>query len=235
LNPSKQLLMINTIHKYSVTHAGPLTGSKYLLEALGKTLMIDFGAYQELKKLTELNWHRLPVKIGNIDLVLLPHVQADLRRFLPGLMKIGFAGRILGAAPVLKLAKNGPEEYGEAREETAFWTGRENYWAQRPFYDPQEIETTLYHFKEKTEGVWITLDSNIRLRFQYDGRSFIELEVSGRRLVFSGEGEWDEEHPFFNSDQAERADALPPDLGVFQAFDLAQSPRSVPESSFWLG
>jgi len=45
--------------------AGTVTGSKFLLTANGRRLLIDCGLYQGLKELRARNWDRLPVEAGS--------------------------------------------------------------------------------------------------------------------------------------------------------------------------
>jgi len=49
--------------------AGTVTGSKYLVEAEGKRLLVDCGLFQGLKELRLRNWNPLPEKAGIIRLV----------------------------------------------------------------------------------------------------------------------------------------------------------------------
>ena len=46
--------------------AGSVTGSKYLVEAAGKRLLIDCGIFQGLRELTERNFQPLAIDPTNI-------------------------------------------------------------------------------------------------------------------------------------------------------------------------
>ncbi len=50
--------------------AGCVTGSKYLLEAEGKRLLIDCGLFQGPKELRKRNWERWPEDPASLDWVL---------------------------------------------------------------------------------------------------------------------------------------------------------------------
>ena len=52
---------------------GTVTGSKYLVSAGGKQILIDCGLFQGLKQLRLKNWARLPVDPREIDAVILTH------------------------------------------------------------------------------------------------------------------------------------------------------------------
>ena len=66
-----------------------VTGSKYLLEANGKKLLIDCGMYQE-HHLKDRNWEPCPIPASEIDAVLLTHSHLDHCGLLPRLVKEGF-------------------------------------------------------------------------------------------------------------------------------------------------
>src|SRR2546429_4953072 len=53
--------------------AGCVTGSKYLVEAAGKKLLVDCGLFQGTNELKDRNWKPLPVDPGAIDYAMLTH------------------------------------------------------------------------------------------------------------------------------------------------------------------
>lgn len=54
----------NNIQIHFLGAAGTVTGSKYLIEVLGKKIMVDCGLFQGLKKLRNLNWDYLQVDVA---------------------------------------------------------------------------------------------------------------------------------------------------------------------------
>jgi metallo-beta-lactamase family protein len=74
--------------------AGTVTGSKHLLEADGRRILVDCGLFQGLKELRLRNWEPLPIDPATIDAVVLTHAHPDHCGYLPRLVAGGFKGRI---------------------------------------------------------------------------------------------------------------------------------------------
>src|SRR5579864_2900951 len=78
--------------------AGTVTGSKYLVEASGKRLLVDCGLFQGGNELTQRNWQRLPQDPYTIDFVVLTHAHLDHTGYLPKLVNDGYRGPIFANA-----------------------------------------------------------------------------------------------------------------------------------------
>ena len=174
--------------------AGVVTGSKFLLETSEKNIMIDCGMFQGLKELRELNWSPLPVNVKAIDVVLLTHGHLDHVGYLPRLVKQGFTGKILGTEPTLAIAEIILKDSAKIHEEEAKKANEENYSKHNPalpFYTKFEAEKTIKQFQVQMPDKWIQLSAHIAFRFQYNGHiigaTFIELDINGKRFVFSGD------------------------------------------------
>ncbi|SDS57839.1 metallo-beta-lactamase family protein [Polaribacter sp. KT25b] len=174
--------------------SGVVTGSKFLIETSEKNILIDCGMFQGLKELRELNWKDLPVAVKKIDVVLLTHGHLDHVGYLPRLVKQGFTGKIIGTAPTLAIAEIILNDSAKINEEDAEKANREHYSKHEPalpFYTVEDAEKTINLFKVEVENKWIDLSENIKYRFQYNGHiigaTFIELDIHGKRFVFSGD------------------------------------------------
>lgn len=174
--------------------AGTVTGSKYLVEAFGKKIMIDCGMFQGLKQLRLLNWEFPPVDVSSINAVLLTHGHLDHTGYLPKLIKSGFHGRIYGTLPTLEITEIILRDSAKLQEEDAERATRHGYTKHRPakpFYTMKDVEETIPHFKAEPLDEWIYLDQRIRFRYRYNGHiigaTFIDLEIGTKRFVFSGD------------------------------------------------
>lgn len=174
--------------------AGVVTGSKFLIETSEKNILIDCGIFQGLKELRELNWSNLPVNVKAIDVVLLTHGHLDHVGYLPRLLKQGFTGKVIGTAPTLAIAEIILKDSAKIHEEDTKKANKEKYTKHNPalpFYTKFEAEKTIAQFQVEMPDKWIVLSKNISYRFQYNGHiigaTFIELDINGKRFVFSGD------------------------------------------------
>ena len=184
----------NTIKVHFLGASGTVTGSKFLLTTPEKNILIDCGMFQGVKELREKNWEPLPADVGSIDVVLLTHGHLDHTGYLPRLVKEGFRGKIVGTAPTLAITKIILLDSGKIHEDEAKQANEEGYSKHKPakpFYTVAEAETTLRLFQVEEKDKWIELTENIKYRFRYNGHilgaTFIELDIFGKILVFSGD------------------------------------------------
>lgn len=174
--------------------SGTVTGSKFCLETDDQNILIDCGMFQGRKDLRRSNWEPLPFSVGLIDVVLLTHGHLDHTGYLPRLVKAGFKGKIIGTAPTLAITKIILLDSAKINEEEAEIANKEGYSKHRPalpLYNIQDAENTITLFRAEEINQWTQLSENIRYRFRYNGHiigsTFIEIEISGKRFVFSGD------------------------------------------------
>jgi metallo-beta-lactamase family protein len=84
--------------------SGSVTGSKYLVKTGSKQILVDCRLFEGLKKLGEINWDYLPVKISEIDTVLFTHGHLDHIGYVPRLIKTGYNGSVYGSSSTLAIA-----------------------------------------------------------------------------------------------------------------------------------
>ncbi len=174
--------------------ASTVTGSKYLLEIQDKKILIDCGLFQGEKSLRLLNWNVPQYDPKEIDLVLLTHGHLDHTGYLPRLVKLGFKGKIYGTYPTLDVAKIILKDTARIQESEARRANKEGYSKHRPalaFYTTKDVKRTLKMFRGLPQSQWIPLFDGFKVRFQYNGHilgaTYIELDLNGKRIVFSGD------------------------------------------------
>lgn len=174
--------------------AGTVTGSKFLIQALGRNILVDCGLFQGVKKLRQLNWDYLPVEASEVDVVLLTHAHLDHTGYLPRLIKAGFGGKIYGTPPTLDIAGIILRDSAKIQMEEAKQANKLGYSSHdpaKPLYNLKDVDEVLLHFEEAALDQWIHLCEGIQVRFRYNGHilgaAFIEIDIAGKRLVFSGD------------------------------------------------
>ena len=185
---------MGTVSAHFLGAAGTVTGSKTLIETPEVNILIDCGMFQGEKSLRERNWEPLPTDVPNIDLVLLTHGHLDHTGYLPRLIKEGFKGEIWGTPPTLAITKIILLDSGKIHEESAEKANQEGFSKHHPalpFYTVKEAERTLGHFRSRDPDIWHEISEGVRCRFikvgHMVGACFIELEIFGKLLVFSGD------------------------------------------------
>ncbi|HSM62960.1 MAG TPA: MBL fold metallo-hydrolase [Gillisia sp.] len=174
--------------------AGTVTGSKFLLETSHANIMIDCGMFQGLKELRLKNWEPFPFDVDKIDFILLTHAHLDHTGYLPRLVKQGFQGRIIGTAPTLSITEIILMDSAKINEEEAEKASLEGYSKHEqplPLYTEEDAKASIKLLEQAPLDTWKTLNEDISFRFQYNGHilgaTFIELKISGKIFVFSGD------------------------------------------------
>ncbi len=205
----------NEITIHFLGAAETVTGSKYLITAFGKNILIDCGMFQGLKELRLQNWDYPPINIPDIDVVLLTHGHLDHVGYLPRLVKGGFNKKIMAVKPTLEVAKIILEDSARIQEEDAERANRGGYSKHKPalpLYDLDDVEKTLAHFYPQQLDKWIELFDRIKVRFRYNGHiigaTFIELVIGDKTLVFSGDIGRKNDPLMRSPEQPEKADIL---------------------------
>lgn len=195
--------------------AETVTGSKFLIELEGFNIMIDCGLFQGEKALRLRNWEDLPFDVKKIDVVLLTHGHIDHVGYLPRLIKKGFRGRVIGTDPTLAIAEIILLDSAKIQEESAERANKEGYSKHQPalpLYTLLEAEKAIAQFESINEGEWMVLYDKVKVRFQCNGHilgsTFIELEIQGKRLVFSGDVGRKVDQLLFPPEKIKRADYL---------------------------
>lgn len=184
--------------------AGTVTGSKYLLEAEGKRLLVDCGLFEGNHSLRQRNWEALSVDPATIDWVLLTHAHIDHTGYLPRLVRNGFRGPIYANSATHELCTLLLPDSAYIQEEDARYAVKMGYSRHKPplpLYTVAEAQTTLNQFKEIPRADAFTISPQFSVR-PHDaghilGSSWLELTITenGKQIlvVFSGDvGRYDQ-------------------------------------------
>jgi metallo-beta-lactamase family protein len=182
--------------------AQTVTGSRYLLEAGGKRLLIDCGLYQE-RDLKNRNWDPFPISPSSIDAVLLTHAHIDHCGYLPRLVHDGFQGPVFGTFPTGEIAKIVLMDSAKLQAEDASLKRRrhdkENRQAphpEQPLYGPEDVEACCSRFQSVAYKQTFSIGDAIRVTY-FDaghilGSASIRVEADQSSILFSGDiGRWD--------------------------------------------
>ena len=181
--------------------ASTVTGSKHLLEAAGKRILVDCGLFQGVKNLRELNWKRLPVDASSIDAIILTHAHLDHSGYLPRLVRDGFRGPIVSTAATLSVADIILRDSAFLQErEAAFLTKHHasKHSPALPLYDSADAQRALELFTTRAFGAEFSLpDGGPTVMFRRAGHilgaATVDLVWHGRRIVFTGDlGRYDD-------------------------------------------
>src|ERR1700690_283780 len=112
--------------------AGTVTGSKYLVEAGGKRLLVDCGLFEGSKMLTQRNWDPPPVPPNSIDWVLLTHAHIDHTGYLPRLVNGGYRGPIYSNSATRQLWGLLLSDSPYLKEKNAKYASKKGYTSHKP-------------------------------------------------------------------------------------------------------
>lgn len=183
--------------------AGSVTGSKYLVEAAGKRLLIDCGIFQGLRELTERNYHPLSIDPKTIDYVVLTHAHLDHTGWLPVLVKDGYGGPIFANPATIDLTALLLKDSAHLQEEDALHPQKEMRGRPEhgPMYTSEDVDPVLRLMKPMPRLGEFGVDPVYRI-VSYDaghilGSSSLELTISEngakKVVVFSGDvGRYDQ-------------------------------------------
>jgi len=178
--------------------AGTVTGSKYLVEAGGKRLLVDCGLFQGPKELRLRNWDALPEDPGTFDWVVLTHAHLDHTGWLPRLVKGGYKGQIFADAATIELCNLLLPDSAHIMEEDSENANKQGYSKHKPalpLYTQDDVDPVLKAMIEIPRSAPFTISPQFTVR-PHDaghilGSCSLELTITenGKSLVvlFSGD------------------------------------------------
>lgn len=173
---------------------GTVTGSRYLVEAGDKRLLVDCGLFQGYKTLRLRNWAPFPVDPASIDAVVLTHAHLDHSGYLPRLVDEGFDGVVWCTPATRRLCGILLPDSAHLLEEEAGHANRlgtTRHHPAEPLYEVASAHTAVrrmraWEFETPFEPV-----PGVTARFRSQGHilgaAAVTLEYRGVRLTFSGD------------------------------------------------
>ena len=174
--------------------AGSVTGSKYLLEAQGGSVLVDCGLFQGLKALRLRNWEPPPVRPSTLDAVVLTHAHLDHSGYLPVLVRQGFAGRVFASNGTRDVCAILLPDSGHLQEEEASYANKRGFSKHKPALalytedDAREALKTIdgVGFGEEfrvSGAIW----GELRPAGHILGASIASVRTDRLKIVFSGD------------------------------------------------
>jgi metallo-beta-lactamase family protein len=174
--------------------AGTVTGSKYLITAGARHVLVDCGLFQGFKHLRLRNWARIPVDPHQIDAVVLTHAHIDHSGYLPLLVKNGFAGPIYSSRATRDLCAILLPDSGRLQEEEAEYANAQGFTKHQPalpLYTQEDAERSLRQFYTLEFDEDFVLGGGLTVRLERSGHilgaSFVSLKDDETSVLFSGD------------------------------------------------
>jgi len=174
--------------------SGTVTGSRFLLETGGKTILVDCGLFQGDSALRAKNREPLGIDVRKIDAVLLTHAHIDHTGYLPRLVREGYAGPVYCSAPTRALLRYLLPDAGRLQEEEAGYANRQGYSRHRPadpLFTEEDANRALRLLAEipfdQSSGVLPGVEFSFHRVGHIIGAGFILVKGEGSSVLFSGD------------------------------------------------
>lgn len=171
--------------------AETVTGSRHLIEANGKKILIDCGLFQGSREIAARNRMPFPVDPTTIDAVVLTHAHTDHIGFLPRLIREGYRGPIYATSATAGLCKISLPDSGRLQEEEVRHR-RKHGEVIEPLYTEKDAYETLKLIQRKSYDDFHKLPGGMQWRYlpagHILGSAFVELYFeTGERINMSGD------------------------------------------------
>jgi metallo-beta-lactamase family protein len=175
--------------------ARTVTGSKHLLEAGGRKVLVDCGLFQGLKELRLRNWQPLPIDPADLAGVVLTHAHLDHTGYLPRLVADGYRGRVFCTPGTADLCKLVLPDSARLQEEDARAANRHNYSKHHPalpLYRESDAFRALSQLQPLGFNRPISLVDGIDIEFIHAGHllgsAFVKMTIKdGPTVLFGGD------------------------------------------------
>lgn len=170
-----------------------VTGSRFLVEAAGRRVLVDCGMYQGERDLRRRNWAPFPVPADEIDAVVLTHAHLDHSGWLPRLVRTGYAGPVLcspGSARVVPIVLRDAAHLQEEDAEYAAARGYSRHDPPLPLFDSADAEKAISLLRPIRTGAGYGMDGvevTLRSAGHILGSTTAELRTQDASVLFTGD------------------------------------------------
>ncbi len=172
-----------------------VTGSCHLLEAKGLKVLVDCGMFQGEDE--EKNYDPFPFDPKEIDYLILTHAHIDHCGRIPLLVREGFRGKILCTRPTAQIARimllDAAKVMNETYKSRLRKAERTGEIVNPPLYEELDVLESFDFFSHpyleygKRYDLAPGFSFTLRDAGHILGSAFIEFEVEGRKITFSGD------------------------------------------------
>ncbi len=181
--------------------ARTVTGSQYLLETGGRSLLVDCGMYQGHDQVGLASLQRFQFDPARLDYVLLTHAHIDHCGLIPRLWKLGFRGRIYATGATVDLCRVMLADSAKIQEEDAAFELRKWRKGQQatpppvPLYTIEDATAVIEHFVPVRYDEDVRVADNLSARWVDAGHILGAASLTvwvtegpvSRKLAFSGD------------------------------------------------
>lgn len=176
-----------------------VTGSSYILETGGKTILLDCGLFQGSREEEKANKKAFQFKVKKIDAVVLSHAHLDHSGRLPKLVADGYSGPLYMTNPTSELLEVMLKDAASLQQRDTEWENKRRRRAGKaeiePTYTMEDVETALAlrdgsaygHRREIVDGVEVCFRDAGHILGSSIVELFITEDGAEKKLVFSGD------------------------------------------------
>lgn len=172
-----------------------MTGSRYLLEARGKKILLDCGMYQGHRKEMDVLNRNLPFNPEEIDYLLLSHAHIDHSGNIPYLVKNGFRGKIYSTFATRDLCSFMLMDSAYIQERELEFLKKKGSEICEAHYTLDDAKKSLLFFMSLNYENRIKIDEGIYVTFRDAGHILgsatitVEIEEDGnvKTLAYTGD------------------------------------------------
>ena len=189
---------------YSLGAAQEVTGSKHILEIDGRKIMIDCGAFQGKRKVSDAKNRNFEIDIDSLESVILTHGHLDHVGLLPVITKHGYRGNIYSTPATRDIANLVMMDSTRIQARDAEYLGKQaarkgEKFSWKPLYDENDCVMAANQIIGVSYNRKMFIAPDVQLEF-YDaghilGSSFANVTINPNpknpekelRILFSGD------------------------------------------------